>query len=180
MYIYVLAAPPYINQTDPLITMHDLGSTFRVPCGIVLGPLSRTKTYDVEWQRLENNGTRFTTISSCVHTDLGLHVSPEQHPGDCKSYFNTDDFSLTIHNFNLTSSEVKSAARAVEFKCVVEQTFKPSLHITTHTIVHFRYGKIVCLGVYIYPPSDHISSVMLFTILLYTLSITPVSIHIQF
>lgn len=123
----------------------DIGSTFSLPCGIVLGAISRTKSYSVEWKRLLNEEeNQFTTISSCYHND---DRTPKQISDNCNSGFSFDDFSLTIHNFSLTDSDVSSVAQSVKFKCIVDQMFKPSFqpntlsHRTADTLVAFTFGK---------------------------------------
>lgn len=144
--MYLSAVPPYVNQSQPLSLTKELGSTFTLPCGIVLGPISLTRSYEVEWQRLSKNGTRLMSISSCIHSDPSFLDSPEQNPNNCNPNLNMKDFSLTIPNFTLTDSDLNSPVRDITFKCIVEQRFSPSFHPfsiprTTKTIVSFQYGE---------------------------------------
>ena len=124
--------------------MQEIGSNFTLPCGIILGPISRSKTYEIEWSRKIPRG-RVMSISSCQHSDFRTLDSPDQHPDDCNPNFNFSDFSLAINNFSVSDDDINAGMFQVNFTCIAVQVFSPSfgdaIHKVVETTVSYRYGK---------------------------------------
>ena len=127
--------------------MKDLGSTFTIPCGVLLGPVSQTKEYDVMWKLIL--GTSFKIIAECHHTDLSMLDSPETPVEDCSSEKYSIDpvnFSLTVFNFDISGLGIDPSVPQVKYQCTVEQAFSPKFNgnkkiDSADTIVSFRFGK---------------------------------------
>ena len=119
--------------------MHELGSSFDVPCGIELGPVSRYSGYEVRWQRVFNGGNSIDRLSSCTQTS--------QLPAtqNCNSTnYNPEDFSIAIHNFTASREELDKMQAT--FKCIVDQFEPPdyTLPITiVDTVISFQYGEYI-------------------------------------
>ena len=135
--------PSRMIGEENAVLMQELGSTFNVPCGIELGPISRSKEYSIRWQRLSDRDRHVIIISSCVQNSE--QNTEEGIQSYCSEDYNSEDFTITIHNFTVSSFEVDEGEREVIFRCLVEQLTRPSsysLPITdVDAIVSFQYGE---------------------------------------
>ena len=152
--------PGRANELHPPIIMHDLGSTFTIPCDITLGPVSLTKNYKVTWLRfVERSNSDFSSIGSCLHSDSsGLDSPVEDDTEDCAvegHSISLQNFSLTVYNFSISDLEINLTAPQVTYKCRVVQISRPTFHSFAHTVelntvVAFRYSKIFTSMIYCY------------------------------
>lgn len=147
IFVIFSAVPPFNNYTTEVSVMKELSSTFTIPCGVLLGPVSQTKEYQVMWQLIV--GTGFGIIETCHHTDLSMLDSPERLPEDCRSERYSIDpvnFSLTVFNFDISGLAIDPSVPQVKYRCIVQQLFKPKFNRDGNikradTIVSFRFGK---------------------------------------
>lgn len=134
--------------------MRELGSTFAIPCGVSLGPISLTKGYNIRWQLiLPTNPESFIAIEECSHTDPDTQDTPESLVElDCSSdrySIDLKNFSLTVFQFDTSGLVIDPSVPQVKYRCIVSQTLQPTFGNTKtekfDTVVSFRFGKKITL-----------------------------------
>lgn len=121
--------------------MHQLGSSFTIPCGLSLGPLSLRRNYKVKWQRYTNSSNNFQRVGQCEHN------SEEDSPADeCitpEYRISLLDFSLTVYNFSVSPNLVINLTEPkVVYICRVKQLFEDGRSgPDAATVVAFSYSK---------------------------------------
>lgn len=128
------AVSPQVIDSDQRYVVHERGLPLQLECGIILGPLSKTMNFKVEWQHVLKTN-KFVVISCCLYQ--------EENDGravcNCVPEFDTSDFSLSLTDNSYSDDEGQ-----VDFKCRVTLGFQPSSNSDTTNNVNttvILFGK---------------------------------------